>query len=74
MTTALLVSLGLALLTMACAAKAVWLDKAALIEDYPQAHVRVYRAGLHCRVEVVLPTASLVTLPTQCLHIPHLTP
>lgn len=65
---------GLALLTVACAAKAVWLDRAALIEDYPQAHVRVYRAGPHCRIEVILPASSLVTLPTQCLSIPHLTP
>ena len=59
-------------LTIQCAAKHVWIDKTATLETYPSAAVRVYRAGVHCRVEIIMPTVTIVTLPTQCLDVPHM--
>lgn len=63
---------ALVALAASCAAKAVWLDGTALIvEDYPIARVRLYRAGPHCRLEVITATETLVTLPTRCITVPH---
>lgn len=58
----------------ACAAHAIWLGgHPPVLEDYASVHVRIYRAGPHCRVEVITATDSIVTLPTRCLSVPHVT-
>jgi len=59
-------------LTVQCAAKHVWIDRSASLESYPAVNVRIYRAGVHCRVEIIMPAVTIVTLPTQCLDIPHM--
>jgi hypothetical protein len=48
----------------------MWLDGHPLLDEYQAAHVRIYRAGAHCRLEVITPTDTIVTLPTRCLAVP----
>ncbi|RPH52621.1 MAG: hypothetical protein EHM91_00145 [Planctomycetota bacterium] len=63
---------ALVALVSSCAAKAVWLDGTALVvEDYASARVRLYRAGVHCRLEVITLTETVVTLPTRCVSVPR---
>jgi hypothetical protein len=58
----------------ACAAHAIWLGgHPPLLEDYAAAHVRIYRAGLDCRLEVITATDTIITLPTRCVTVPHVT-
>ena len=57
-------------LTAGCAAH-VWLAKPMAIDEYLTAHVRIYRADRDCRIEVVTPTDTILTLPTRCLTVPH---
>jgi hypothetical protein len=61
-----------ALVTASCATHALWLNgHPPILEDYPAVRVRIYRAGLDCRLEVITATESIVTLPTRCLTVPH---
>ena len=57
-------------LSSGCAAQ-VWLSRPLVIEEYVTAHVRIYRADRDCRIEVVTPTETVITLPTRCLSVPH---
>ncbi len=66
--------LVVALLSVAagCATHALWLNgHPPILEDYPSAHVRIYRAGLDCRIEIITASDTVVTLPTRCLTVPH---
>jgi hypothetical protein len=55
-----------------CATHAVWLGGTPVIEEYTDmVVVRIYRAGPHCRLEVITDTATTITLPTRCLTVPH---
>ena len=56
-----------------CATRALWLNgHPPILEDYGSARVRIYRAGLECRVEIIMEAMTIVTLPTRCLDIPHI--
>jgi hypothetical protein len=59
-------------LSSGCAAH-VWLAQPLVIDEYLSAHVRIYRADRACRIEVVTPTDTIITLPTRCLTVPHRT-
>lgn len=67
-------ALALAFGLSGCAARAMWLDGHPLLDEYLAVHVRIYRAGAHCRLEVITPTETIVTLPTRCLAIPTRAP
>jgi hypothetical protein len=60
----------LAALSVGCAAH-VWLSRPLVIEEYVTAQVRIYRADRDCRIEVVTPLETIITLPTRCLAVPH---
>ena len=57
-------------LSAGCAAH-VWLSRPLVIDEFMTAHVRIYRAERDCRIEVVTPTDTIITLPTRCLMVPH---
>ncbi len=64
--------LGLSLVAAGCASSALWLNgHPPVLEDYAAVRVRIYRAGLDCRLEVITATDSIITLPTRCLTVPH---
>jgi hypothetical protein len=56
-----------------CASRALWLGgHPPVLEQYlDDIVVRLYRAGLDCRVEIITKTATIITLPTRCLTVPH---
>jgi len=60
-------------LSSGCAAH-VWLSRPMAIDEYVTAHVRIYRADKDCRIEVVTPTDTIITLPTRCLIVPRRIP
>lgn len=53
----------------ACAAR-LWLGPIA-IDEYANVRVRIYRAGLQCRIEVIALTETIQTPITQCAAMPH---
>ena len=61
------------LLGTGCASRALWLrGSPPVLEDYAAVHVRIYRLGMDCRLEVITKTETVVTLPTRCLTVPHI--
>jgi hypothetical protein len=70
----LLLAAVLLLTAGGCASHALWLNGHPPILETHQAEVRIYRAGQDCRIEVVLPTYTIVTLPTRCLTVPRWQP
>ena len=63
----------LVVLTAGCAAHALWLNgHPPILELYDGAQVRIYRAGLECRVEIITNVDTVITLPTRCFTVPHL--
>jgi hypothetical protein len=54
-----------------CASGVMWLTDHPVIDDYATARVRIYRAGRECRVEIMTPANTIITLPTRCLVVPH---
>jgi len=34
-------------------------------------HVRIYRAGVHCRIDVIAATETISTPVTRCVALPH---
>lgn len=72
MTRAALVVALTTVLSLGCASSAIWLGgHPPILEDYAAAHVRIYRVGLDCRLEVITKTETVITLPTRCLVVPH---
>lgn len=64
--------IGALVLMTGCASHALWLGgHPPILEEYPDAIVRVYRAGLDCRVEIIVEKVTIITLPTRCLNVPH---
>ena len=65
---------GLALLVAiavtACAA-GLWLGPLASVDEYADVHVRIYRAGVQCRVEVLAATETIQTAVTRCVTLPR---
>ena len=60
------------LLGSGCASHALWLRGVPpVLEVYAAVHVRIYRLGMDCRLEVITTTETVVTLPTRCLTVPH---
>lgn len=56
-------------LVSACAAR-LWLGPIA-IDEYTTARVRIYRAGLQCRIEVITVSETIQTPITRCVAMPH---
>ena len=72
MTKVLLVG-ALLLLATGCAARALWLNgHPPVLEEYTDSIVRIYRAGVECRIEIINKKTTIITLPTRCLDVPHL--
>jgi hypothetical protein len=68
-----LLAAALLLLTTSCASHALWLNgHPPILETYAQALVRIYRAGVECRIEIVTASETVITLPTRCLTVPHI--
>ncbi len=69
-----IVALLIAVLVTSCASHALLWPMGSpltIIDDYQDAHVRVYRSGSHCRIEVITLTTTIYTLVTQCAIAPH---
>lgn len=62
---AVIVTLALA----SCAAR-LWLGPIA-IDEYANVRVRIYHAGLQCRIEVIAATETIQTPMTRCASMPH---
>jgi len=62
-----LVVVALAALS-ACAAR-LWLGPI-VIDEYANVKVRVYRAGLQCRIEVIAAAETIQTPVTRCTSMP----
>ena len=43
-----------------------------ILETYADVQVRIYRAGLECRIEIITAKETVITLPTRCLTVPHI--
>jgi hypothetical protein len=63
----------LAVVASSCAALA-WHTAPVVLEDYPDAHVRITRVGLRCRLEVQTPRALIQTGSTWCTPVYRTTP
>lgn len=68
--TALVIALAL---MAGCASHTMWVNgQPPLVLTYENVKVRVYRAGLECRIEVITATETVMTLLTRCLTVPHI--
>jgi hypothetical protein len=63
-------ALLVAIAVTACAA-GLWLGPLASVDDYADVHVRIYRAGVHCRIDVIAATETISTPVTRCVALPH---
>ena len=52
-----------------CAAR-LWLGPI-VIDEYASVQVRIYRAGLQCRVEIIAATETIQTQATRCSSMSH---
>lgn len=61
----------LAALLAASCAPLLLARPAAVVEEFPSARVRIYTSGRLCRVEVILPHATLQSSVSRCALVPH---
>lgn len=54
-----------------CASAVMWVTPQPILDEYATARVRIYHMGKECRLEVITPTHTVVTLQTRCLIVPH---
>ena len=64
-------ALAVVVMLASCAAR-LWLGPI-VIEEYADVRVRIYRAGLQCRIEVLAATESIQTPITRCTTMPRQT-
>lgn len=72
MAPALVLVVGLLVASVGCAS-GIWIASTGVTE-YQAVKVRVYYGALRCRVEVVTPTETIQTSPTNCTRVPHRVP
>lgn len=62
-------ALAVVVMLASCAAR-LWLGPI-VIDEYADVRVRIYRAGLQCRIEVIAATESIQTPITRCTAMPR---
>lgn len=70
MTGQFIAAIGVAITVSGCAALMHLPAAPVVIDEYAGVRVRIYRYGLHCRVEVITATDTIQTFLTRCAVIP----
>jgi hypothetical protein len=63
-------ALALAALAGGCASL-LWV-RPLVVDDYATVHIRIYRNGSTCRIEVLTPAETLQQVPTHCWTVPNM--